>query len=112
MCLGVPGRVLRIWEADGTRMAEIDFGNSRRDVSLEFVSDLEVGEYTIVHIGFALQRIDEAEAIHTLGLFQQMVDIHGEMADPFAPPPSFEEAFPSTRSQKRAGEPVTPRRVQ
>jgi hydrogenase expression/formation protein HypC len=103
MCLGVPGKVLRIWEADGTRMGEVDFGNSRQDVSLEFVPDLEAGEYTIVHIGFALQRIDEAEAIHTLGLFQQMVDIHGEMADPFAPPPSFDEAFPHARSQDAPG---------
>ncbi len=103
MCLGVPGKVSRIWEADGIRMGDVQLGGELKEVNLEFVPELEVGEWTIVHIGFALLRIDEAEAIHTLGLFQQMVDIHGEMADPFAPPPSFEEAFPSARGQDATG---------
>ncbi len=94
MCLGVPGQVTRIWESEGARMADVETGGVVKEVNLEFVPDLEVGEWTIVHIGFALQRITEAEAIHTLGLFQQMLDIHGEMADPFAPPPSFEDAWP------------------
>lgn len=97
MCLGVPGQVTRIWEVEGTRMGAVETGGAIKEVNLEFVPDLEVGEWTIVHIGFALQCITEAEAIHMLGLFQQMVDIHGDMADPFAPPPSFEEAFPAHR---------------
>lgn len=99
MCLGVPGQVIRIWESEGVRMAEVETGGAVKEVNLEFVPDLEVGEWTIVHIGFALQRITEVEAIHTLGLFQQMVDIHGEMPDPFAPPPSFEDAFPTDRGR-------------
>jgi len=63
MCLAVPGKVLDIWERDQTRMAKVDFGGVEKDVCLEFVPDIEVGEYTIVHVGFALQRLDEKSAM-------------------------------------------------
>ena len=58
MCLAVPGQVLAIWENDSTRMANVDFGGVVKEVCLEFVPDIEIGEYTIVHVGFALQRLD------------------------------------------------------
>ena len=53
MCLAVPGKVLEIWDKDETRMASVDFGGVVKEVCLEFVPDIEVGEYTIVHVGFA-----------------------------------------------------------
>ena len=62
MCLGVPGRVEDVWEADGTRMATVDFGGVRKEVCLAYVPDVVVGDYTIVHVGFALTRLDAAEA--------------------------------------------------
>ena len=84
MCLAVPGKLLTIWEADGTRMAMVDFAGVQKEICLEFVPDLEVGEYTIVHVGFALQRLDETKALETLALFQQMGEIDKEFGDPWA----------------------------
>ena len=81
MCLAVPGKVTRIWESDGTSMAEVDFGGVLKEICLEFVPDLQIGEYTIVHVGFALQRLDEAAALETLALFQQMGEIEAEFGD-------------------------------
>ena len=72
MCLAVPGRVLSIAEVDGTLMAEVDFGGVRKDVCLEYIPDATVGEYVIVHVGFAIQRLDEASAIRTLEEFERM----------------------------------------
>jgi hydrogenase expression/formation protein HypC len=84
MCLAVPGKVTRIWEADGTSMAEVDFGGVLKEVCLEFVPDLQVGEYTIVHVGFALQRLDEAAALETLKLFERMGELEAEFGDAWA----------------------------
>jgi hydrogenase expression/formation protein HypC len=84
MCLAVPGKLLEIWTRDGTRMATVDFGGIRKEVCLEFVPDIEVGDYTIVHVGFALQKMDEAVALETLALFQQMGEIDKEFGDPWA----------------------------
>ena len=81
MCLAVPGKVLEIWEKDGTRMANVDFGGVDKEVCLEFVPDIEVGEYTIVHVGFALQRLDEKSALETLALFRQMGEMDMEFGD-------------------------------
>ena len=66
MCLAVPGRVVRLEERDGTPMAEVDFGGVRKDVCLQYIPDAAVGEYVIVHVGFAIQRLDEASALETL----------------------------------------------
>jgi hydrogenase expression/formation protein HypC len=72
MCLAVPGRVESIHDADGTRMGRVNFGGVVKEVCLAFVPDLVVGEYTIVHVGFALSRIDEAAAQETLRAFAEM----------------------------------------
>ena len=72
MCLGVPGRVEDVWEVDGTRMGLVDFGGVRRSVCLAYVPEIEVGDYAIVHVGFALTRLDEAAAAETLELFRQL----------------------------------------
>ena len=68
MCLAVPGQVMETWTKDSTLMANVNFGGIVKEVCLEFVPDLQVGEYTIVHVGFALQRLDEASALETLAL--------------------------------------------
>jgi hydrogenase expression/formation protein HypC len=72
MCLGVPGRIEDIWEADGTRMATVDFGGVRKEVCLAYVPDVTVGDYTIVHVGFALTKLDEKSALETLELFRSV----------------------------------------
>jgi len=81
MCLAVPGKVTEIWQRDGTRMATVDFGGVRKEVCLEFVPDLVVGEYTIIHVGFALQRLDEQSALETLALFREMGELDKEFGD-------------------------------
>jgi hydrogenase expression/formation protein HypC len=81
MCLAVPGRVLDIEERDGTRMATVDFGGVVKEVCLEYLPDLQVGEYAIVHVGFALQRLDEASARASLELFEQLGLLDEEFGD-------------------------------
>lgn len=71
MCLAVPGRVEQILEANGVLMGKVNFGGIVKDVCLAYVPDIRVGEYTIVHVGFALQRIDEQSAQETLRYFEQ-----------------------------------------
>ena len=67
MCLAVPGRVLSIEGEDPTlRMAKVDFCGIQRDVSLAFTPEVEKGDYVLVHVGFALNRIDAEEAERTL----------------------------------------------
>ncbi|MET9571756.1 HypC/HybG/HupF family hydrogenase formation chaperone [Streptomyces virginiae] len=83
MCLAVPGRVLDIGEKDGTRMATVDFGGVQKEVCLEYLPDLQVGEYAIVHVGFALQRLDEESARQTLALFEELGMLQEEFGDPW-----------------------------
>jgi hydrogenase expression/formation protein HypC len=84
MCLAVPGKVLEIEDRDGTRMATVDFGGVVKDVCLEYLPDLKVGEYTIVHVGFALQRLDEESARQTLALFENLGLLEEEFGDQWA----------------------------
>jgi hydrogenase expression/formation protein HypC len=79
MCLAIPGKVLSIAERDGTTMAEVDFGGVRKSVCLEYVPDAQVGEYVIVHVGFAIQRLDEESALATLRSFEQLGILHEEL---------------------------------
>ncbi|MFF3500537.1 HypC/HybG/HupF family hydrogenase formation chaperone [Streptomyces sp. NPDC003247] len=84
MCLAVPGRVVGIEDRDGTRMARVDFGGVVKDVCLAYVPDAEVGEYVIVHVGFALQRLDEESARASLDLFEQLGLLEEEFGDAWA----------------------------
>jgi hydrogenase expression/formation protein HypC len=74
MCLGVPGKVLEITTERGTPMATVDFGGAVKTVCLAYVPEVEVGDYTIVHAGFAITKLDEASAIETLKLFAEMAE--------------------------------------
>jgi hydrogenase expression/formation protein HypC len=72
MCLAIPGKVLSKEDRAGALMGRVDFGGITREVQFDFVPDVEVGEYVIVHVGFALSRLDEDEATRTLELLRQM----------------------------------------
>jgi hydrogenase expression/formation protein HypC len=65
MCLGVPGRVLQIEGDDVVRMGVVDFGGLRKDVSLAYLPEVVVGDYVIVHVGFAITQVDEEEALRS-----------------------------------------------
>ena len=72
MCLGVPGQVTAVWEANGTRFATADFGGVTKEICLAYVPEVVVGDYTIVHVGFALTKLDEKSALETLELFRSV----------------------------------------
>jgi hydrogenase expression/formation protein HypC len=72
MCLAIPGKVEQIYEQNGTRMGKVNFGGIVKDVCLAYVPDIVVGDYTIVHVGFAISRIDEASAQETLKTFHEI----------------------------------------
>ncbi|MCJ7566040.1 MAG: HypC/HybG/HupF family hydrogenase formation chaperone [Anaerolineales bacterium] len=79
MCLGVPGKVSEIYEANGLKMGKVDFGGVKREVCLEYVPDTEVGQYVIVHVGFAINQMSEEDAEETLTLLRQIMDIEEEI---------------------------------
>lgn len=72
MCLAIPGKVVEIFDRQGLRMARVQFGGIQRDACLEYVPEATPGSYVLVHVGFALSVIDEAEAERTFELFRQM----------------------------------------
>ncbi len=73
MCLGIPGRIVEIQERDGLATGLVDFGGVRREVCLAYVADdVEVGDYAIVHVGFAISLVDEDEARRTFEILQEM----------------------------------------
>ncbi|MEL3944346.1 MULTISPECIES: HypC/HybG/HupF family hydrogenase formation chaperone [Streptomyces] len=83
MCLGIPGRVLDIYDDAGLRMATVDFGGVRREACLSYTPDADVGTYVIVHVGFAIAQVDEAEARRTLDVLRAMADaVEGELGEP------------------------------
>jgi hydrogenase expression/formation protein HypC len=82
MCLAVPGKVIEVEDRDMTRMAKVDFGGVVKDVCLAYLPDIQVGDYTIVHVGFAIQKLDEASALETLELFASLGMLDEEFTDP------------------------------
>jgi len=96
MCLAVPGKVLSISEQDETRMAKVDFGGVVKDVCLAYLPDIEIGDYTIVHVGFAIQKLDEASALETLDLFRSM----GLLEEEFGPAGAALEPAPGLEPQR------------
>jgi hydrogenase expression/formation protein HypC len=86
MCLAIPGKVEEITIEGDLRVGRVNFGGVVKRVCLDYVADVEVGDYTIVHVGFALSKIDEAEAVKTLALFAEMGMLEEELA-------TEEEAF-------------------
>jgi hydrogenase expression/formation protein HypC len=81
MCLAVPGKVVAIDNSAEPLTGLIDFGGVQKQACLEYVSDVKVGEYVIVHVGFALQRLDEESALASLKLFEELGLLEEEFGD-------------------------------
>lgn len=80
MCLAIPGKVQAVRDDRGTRMATVEFGGVRKEICLAYLPDVVVDEYVIVHVGFAISRVDEASALETLQMFRDLgIDIHDEL---------------------------------
>lgn len=76
MCLGIPARIVSLGDAT---LAEVDIGGVQREVDLTLVPDAAVGDYVLIHVGYAIQKIDENQANETLRLLQQMAEAVGEV---------------------------------
>ncbi len=70
MCLAIPGKVISIDGNEGT----VDFGGVKQKVRVDLISDLEIGDYVIVHTGFAIEKMEEEDALETLKLWQELVE--------------------------------------
>ncbi|MFO0798676.1 MAG: HypC/HybG/HupF family hydrogenase formation chaperone [Gemmataceae bacterium] len=81
MCLAVPGRVEAVFDADGVRMGTLTFGGVRKDVCLAYLPDVGVGDYALVHAGFAISQVDEATAAETLCTFAEMGVLADELGE-------------------------------
>ena len=87
MCLGVPGRVVEV-EANALGIANgrVDFGGVVKEVCFAYTPDIAVGEYVVVHVGFAISTIDEAEAKRVFGYLTDTGELSEELGEPYAAP--------------------------
>lgn len=72
MCLAVPGKILELFEEEGVHMARVEFGGVVRNACMEYLPEAAVGDYVIVHVGFAISKVDEEEAHRTYQLLAEM----------------------------------------
>ena len=79
MCLAIPGKILEVAELGPLRSARVQFGGIVRQVSLNFVPEARMGDYVMVHVGFAISKVDAAEAERTYKLLEEMGAMEGEL---------------------------------
>jgi hydrogenase expression/formation protein HypC len=79
MCLAIPGKVISVEEGEAGRLAKVQFGGITRAASLDFVPEAGVGDYVLVHVGFAISKIDEEEARKTLQDLQTLLELQDEL---------------------------------
>ena len=79
MCLGIPGKIVEIYEANGLRMGKIDFGGVTREACLAYVPEAQLEEYTVIHVGFAISLLSEEEAQETLALIREIANMEEEL---------------------------------
>jgi hydrogenase expression/formation protein HypC len=81
MCLAIPGKIVSVEEANGLRSARIQFGGIVRQASLDFVPEAQVGDYVMVHVGYAISRVDAAEAERTYQLLEEIGALEEELPE-------------------------------
>lgn len=101
MCLAVPGRIQDLVESNGVRCGRVNFGGVVREVCLDFVPEASIGDYVIVHVGFAISRVDAEEAQRTYELLETMGVLTGELG----PDPSNEVAPTESAEFQKGGAP-------
>lgn len=88
MCLAIPGKVIEAFDQGGMRLARVQFGGIVREACLEYVPDTRPGEYVLVHVGFAISRVDEVEAARTyqaLHDLDQLTELEAPVVEEIAP---------------------------
>jgi len=88
MCLAIPGKIIEIYEASGLKMGKVDFGGVVKEACLAYLDNPQVGNYTMIHVGFAISLVDEAEAMRTLELLEEL----GQLEDELGPPDDLNDA--------------------
>lgn len=82
MCLGIPGKVLETYETNNMKMGKIDFGGVVKESCLAYLPDVTVGDYVIIHAGFAISKVDEEEARQTMEMLKEMDTLGSELSEP------------------------------
>jgi hydrogenase expression/formation protein HypC len=78
MCLAIPGKIVSIDESNNElKMAKVNFGGVMKDICIQWLDDVKVGDYVLAHVGFALNKIDQKDAEETIEILKQMGDIPG-----------------------------------
>ena len=72
MCLAIPGRITEVFRENDVLMGRIDFGGVRKQICLEYLPDIAIGDYALVHVGFAIARVDEKEAEQVFAMLEQI----------------------------------------
>jgi hydrogenase expression/formation protein HypC len=81
MCLAIPGKIEFIVEGSNPKMAKVDFGGIKKNVCIEFLPEAGLHDYVLVHVGVALTKVDEKEALETIDLFKEMGDALDELKE-------------------------------
>ena len=82
MCLGIPAKVIELYQANNVKMARVDFGGVIKEACMEYLPEIKVGDYTIIHVGFGLSILDEQEAMETMDLLKQIDALGDEIETP------------------------------
>ena len=78
MCLAVPGKIVSIDDSNPElRMAKVNFGGVMKDICIQWLDDIKIGDYVLTHVGFALNKVDQKDAEETIEILKQMGDIQG-----------------------------------
>lgn len=81
MCLGIPGKVTSVYDVNGMKMGKVDFGGVVKETCLEYLPDIQIGDYTIVHVGFGISQLNEEEARQTLDILREMDMLASELPE-------------------------------
>lgn len=73
MCLGIPGKIVEVYKQEDLLMGKVDFGGVKREVCLVYVPEAKVGDYCVVHVGFAISLLDEEQALADLSLIEEVI---------------------------------------
>lgn len=99
MCLAVPGQIIAVRQEHGMKMATVSFDGIHKDICLAYLPDIDVGDYAIVHVGFAISKIDEASALETLQMFRDLGVLDEELGgEPSQDPQSASPSASSSAS--------------
>ncbi len=96
MCLGIPGKLVEIHEQDDLPMGRVEFGGILKDVCLAYTPEARIGDYVLVHVGFAISRMDEVEAQETFKLLEEIAEEGSGIRDQGSDEPSTKYGVRST----------------